>query len=879
MLMSLVIADRHKTLSELISNSEFDINHKTDRGHNTLLHQAANMGAYECLCVLIKKGADVNAQDTSGNTALHRAAKNGHKKIIVKLLENKADINIQNNEGFTMVHWLAANGRHQVLEEIASLIGNLDIEDTQGQTALHVAAQNGHIPTVEFLLNNKADINKETSYGWTPLHFAISHGQHDTVKYLLVRGIRLLTRSKASPQNPRPTVHSRNSEARNHLHAKTPLELCVEGGYSETVDLLLKHCPVMYPQLIEIVTSSTISEIVVSRLLGHLCNKKGQPDMTEKLLRSIAAAVSHLGHTILSASYESKMEESHLLRCVTILSNLQTAIANSSFGLNEDGLRQALEPLSQLWQLLRDWMAILGVEYENQGDSCLIENLRLRSSTSSEPSPGIHDNNDGHTEATGKESPRPRAQTEVKRGPPLIEVMPPKVCSVIHAYYLVCSYTRASTVFAQFVRDHMAVIQALILRNPTLIFEHLHFVLDSPELLTSFLSVIHKQPFELRRKWFYEHISKRKDAESVAMETRHSGDPLIVDRGTLFHSSCSQLLGKNPEDLKHNLSLQFQGEEGMGQGVVREWFDVLSREILNPDYALFTQSADGCTFQPNSNSSVNPDHLSYFRFAGQCLGLALYHQQLISACFTRSFFKHILGIPLNYRDVASIDPEYAQNLQWILDHDITDLGLDLTFSVETDVFGVMEEVELTPGGSTLPVTEENKAEYVQLVTELQMTRAIQPQIDNFLAGFNQYVPQKLVRLFDEYELEVLLSGIQKIEVEDWKANTVYTDCDPATPVVQWFWEVVEEFSDRERFQLLQFATGSSRLPFGGFGNLRTDGQTQQFTISLVPYTPGLLPTASTCVNFLRLPNYPSKAETRDRLLVAIECGSQGYARA
>lgn len=114
-----------------------------------------------------------------------------------------------------------------------------------------------------------------------------------------------------------------------------------------------------------------------------------------------------------------------------------------------------------------------------------------------------------------------------------------------------------------------------------------------------------------------------------------------------------------------------------GQGVVREWFDVLSNEIINPDYGLFTQSADGSypfppfslnnskrtrrqslhlmvctcalcrssgtTFQPNSNSAVNPDHLNYFRFAGQILGLALYHRQLVNIYFTRSFYKHILG--------------------------------------------------------------------------------------------------------------------------------------------------------------------------------------------------------------------------------------------
>lgn len=74
-----------------------------------------------------------------------------------------------------------------------------------------------------------------------------------------------------------------------------------------------------------------------------------------------------------------------------------------------------------------------------------------------------------------------------------------------------------------------------------------------------------------------------------------------------------------------------------------------------------------------------------------------------------------LGIPVNYQDVASIDPEYAKNLQWILDNDISDLGLELTFSVETDVFGAMEEVPLKPGGGSILVTQNNKVS-IQIFT-------------------------------------------------------------------------------------------------------------------------------------------------------------------
>ena len=54
-------------------------------------------------------------------------------------------------------------------------------------------------------------------------------------------------------------------------------------------------------------------------------------------------------------------------------------------------------------------------------------------------------------------------------------------------------------------------------------------------------------------------------------------------------------------------------------------------------------SYTGATFQPNSHSDINPDHLSYFRFAGRMMGLAIFHCQLLSVYFTRSFYKHILG--------------------------------------------------------------------------------------------------------------------------------------------------------------------------------------------------------------------------------------------
>ena len=104
----------------------------------------------------------------------------------------------------------------------------------------------------------------------------------------------------------------------------------------------------------------------------------------------------------------------------------------------------------------------------------------------------------------------------------------------------------------------------------------------------------------------------------------------------------------------------------------------------------------------------------------------------------------MLTIPVSYKVVESVDAEYSRNLEWILDHDISELGLDLTFCTEAEVFGSVERVELIPGGQHISVTEDNKHAYVQLIAEQKMTKSIRPQIKAFVEGFHAFVPLNLL---------------------------------------------------------------------------------------------------------------------------------------
>jgi E3 ubiquitin-protein ligase HUWE1 len=340
-----------------------------------------------------------------------------------------------------------------------------------------------------------------------------------------------------------------------------------------------------------------------------------------------------------------------------------------------------------------------------------------------------------------------------------------------------------------------------------------------------------------------------------------------------MEDSFYQLRSRRPEELKGRLSVQFNGEEGIDAGgVSREWYSVLAKEMFNPNYALFAPTAEQ-TFQPNKRSDINPDHLDYFKFVGMVIGKALMDGQLLDAHFTRSFYKHILGLPVSYQDMEAIDPDYFKNLKWILENDVSDL--DLTFSMQQEEFGIMTIVDLKPGGRNIPLTNENKQEYVRLVTEMKMTTAIKPQIKSFLEGFSELIKPSLIAIFTPSELELLISGLPDIDIEDLRKNTEYRGFTVDSPVIQWFWQIVGEFAQEEKALLLQFVTGTSKVPLDGFKALVGMSGPQKFQIYKAHDTTRL-PTAHTCFNQLDLPEYPSTEVLKRNLLLAIREASEGF---
>ncbi|KAE8576588.1 hypothetical protein XENTR_v10004253 [Xenopus tropicalis] len=346
---------------------------------------------------------------------------------------------------------------------------------------------------------------------------------------------------------------------------------------------------------------------------------------------------------------------------------------------------------------------------------------------------------------------------------------------------------------------------------------------------------------------------------------------ITVNRKTLFEDSFQQIMSFNAQDLRRRLWIIIPGEEGLDYGgVAREWFFLLSHEVMNPMYCLFEYAGkDNYCLQINPASYINPDHLRYFRFIGRFIAMALFHGKFIDTGFSLPFYKRILNKPVGLKDLESVDPEFYNSLIWIKDNNIEECGLEMFFSVDKEILGEVKSHDLKPDGSNIQVTEENKEEYIRLVAEWRLSRGVEEQTQAFFEGFNEILPQQYLQYFDAKELEVLLCGMQEIDLNDWQRNTIYRHYTRTSKQIIWFWQFVKEIDNEKRMRLLQFVTGTCRLPVGGFADLMGSNGPQKFCIEKVGKE-NWLPRSHTCFNRLDLPPYKSYEQLKEKLLFAIE---------
>jgi ubiquitin-protein ligase E3 C len=279
---------------------------------------------------------------------------------------------------------------------------------------------------------------------------------------------------------------------------------------------------------------------------------------------------------------------------------------------------------------------------------------------------------------------------------------------------------------------------------------------------------------------------------------------------------------------------------------------------------------------PSSKAAHGADHIVLFEFLGRVLGKALYEGITIHPQFSHFFLSFIRG-DYNYLhtlpDLSTMDQQLYNNLMFLKNYDGNAEDLCLTFTVANDDFGGNQEIPLIPNGSNMEVTNANKYLYIGLVAKHHVVDRMKEQSEAFTRGLWEVIDRSWLRLFNEPELQVLISGASgdKLDVEDMRSNTRYvggyTGIDRN---VNRFWNVVASLDSKEQGELLRFVTSCERAPPLGFASMNPP-----FTIQRVGILRDgdKLPTSSTCFNILKLPTYSSEKVMKERLLYAIKSGA------
>ncbi|TGZ84448.1 HECT-domain-containing protein [Ascodesmis nigricans] len=177
-----------------------------------------------------------------------------------------------------------------------------------------------------------------------------------------------------------------------------------------------------------------------------------------------------------------------------------------------------------------------------------------------------------------------------------------------------------------------------------------------------------------------------------------------------------------------------------------------------------------------------------------------------------------------------------------------------------DTIIISEDTEDAP-----QVTNENREDYVRDYISWITERSIRRQYEAFERGFFSVCSRRAISLFSPSGLKALVEGDQSafIDVDELEAVFTYEDgYSPEDRVIKYFWEVVREFTEEQKTQLLEFITSSPRVPVGGVQKLK-------ICIGKMG-DPEHLPSSFTCFGKLKLPEYESKEQLREKLLIAIQ---------
>lgn len=148
------------------------------------LHQAILRRQTKIVVLLLERGADVQAPDSSGRTPLHLAVERADAAIVKELLRRKADPTKRDRIGWTPLHHAAAKNRMEIATLLLDSGMDPNLRSELGGTALHEAAASGVVEMVNLLLARGIDPSVRSKPGVTALDLAKEYKHPEVIAIL-----------------------------------------------------------------------------------------------------------------------------------------------------------------------------------------------------------------------------------------------------------------------------------------------------------------------------------------------------------------------------------------------------------------------------------------------------------------------------------------------------------------------------------------------------------------------------------------------------------------------------------------------------------------------------------------------------------------------
>ncbi|KAI6173263.1 putative E3 ubiquitin-protein ligase HERC4 [Aphelenchoides besseyi] len=390
-----------------------------------------------------------------------------------------------------------------------------------------------------------------------------------------------------------------------------------------------------------------------------------------------------------------------------------------------------------------------------------------------------------------------------------------------------------------------------------------NFVLMHPDEFARFGQPMPRPGF----RWSQYPFLMNAEAKSAILEA----DSMIRMRHVMHYTS------KN--DVSKPLRVSFVGEEADDRGGVRkEFFMLLFQELLQPTYGMFTES-DESHFIWFSGAI---DDTTGYEVVGFLCALAIYNLVLVNLPFPLALYKKILGQALTLEDYSELHPSEGRSLERLLEYEAEDLEdvFCLNFVVSMEIFGHVRQVPLIDDGENVPVTQKNKAEFVEKYIAMKMENGIdglmKQQIRAFIRGFTRVLNEGVLGLFQPRELQEMVIGNENYDWIEFKKacsfpfllliKIPYCEYHARHPVIENFWDVFFELTSEQKKRFLLFLSGTDRIPLRGM---------KEIPLIIQPMPSELIPVAHTCFNLLDLPKVTDKETMKKRLLLCLD-HTQGF---